>query len=253
MRGDRPTTRTRSGMALALVIAAISGCAGFRAGQFKGTTSASFLRTIEESKDPNARYAAYDKLASPRCYDDDSQKVRAAQVLVGKLKENKEPIATRAVICRTLGQLRKPDARDMILGATNDEDALVRAEACRALGKVGRPEDATVLARAMMLDNSAECRVAAIESIGELKSQDKRITQFLVTGMEHEEPAIRVASLQALRSITGKDLGIDAIEWKKYVDTIPDVAIDPASTRPIPVDAAATLPEAVLGRPPEIP
>jgi HEAT repeat protein len=213
----------------------------------------SFLRTIEESKDPNVRYLAYDKLASPRCYDDESQKVKAAQVLVAKMQENKEPIATRAVICRTLGALRRPEARDVILGATNDEDALVRAEACRALGKVGRSEDATILARVMTLDVSAECRVAAIESLGDLKSQDKRITQFLVTGMENEEPAIRVASLHALRSITGKDLGIDAIEWKKYVDTIPDVAIDPASTRPIPAAAAATLPETADGRPPEIP
>jgi len=39
--------------------------------------------------------------------------------------------------------------------------------------------------------------------------------------MEHDDPAIRVASLGALRRITGKDLGVDAIAWKKYVDTLP--------------------------------
>ena len=253
MRGDRPSARKRSGAVLALAIAVISGCAGVNGHRFRGTTAASFLRTIEESKDPNTRYNAYDSLASARCYDDDAQKTRAAETLVAKMRENKEPIATRAVICRTLGILRKPEARDVILGACNDEDALVRAEACRALGGVGRSEDATVLARVMTLDNSAECRVAAIESLGVLKSQDKRITQFLVSGMEHDEPAIRVASLHALRSITGKDLGVDAIEWKKYVDTIPDILIDPASTRPIPAAAAATLPETAVGLPPEIP
>ncbi len=148
--------------------------------------------------------------------------------------------------------LRKPEARDVILAATNDEDALVRAEACRALGRVGRSEDATILARVMTLDNSEECRIAAIESLGDLKSPDKRISQLLVSGMEHDEPAIRVASWKSLQAITGKDLGVDAIEWKKYVDAIPDTTIDPAATKPIPPEAAATLPETASGLPPEI-
>ena len=52
---------------------------------------------------------------------------------------------------------------------------LVRAEACRALGKVGRPEDATILARVMTVDTLGDCRVAAIEGLGELKSHDQRI------------------------------------------------------------------------------
>ena len=33
---------------------------------------------------------------------------------------------------------------------------------------------------------------------------------MLVAGMEHDDPAIRLASLKALRKITGKDLGVDA-------------------------------------------
>jgi hypothetical protein len=256
MIGERSSTRSLSRLALALVITANSGCSTFQGGQFRGTTAISFLRTIEESKDPNARYAAYDKLSSPRTYDDDSQKIRAAQILSAKLKEGKEPIATRAVICRTLGMLRKPVARDVILSATNDDDALVRASACRALGRVGRAEDATILARIMTLDNSAECRVAAIESIGDLKSPDRRITEFLVTGMEHDEPVIRVSCLNALRSITGKDLGVDVHEWKKYVDASnPGKTPPPTSTTSPPAAAVATLPQPGPGveLPPEIP
>jgi hypothetical protein len=257
MLGQRPTDRSHSGTTLALVlgITLVSGCAGFQGLQFRGTTSASFLRTIEQSKDPNARYLAYDSLASPRCYDDEGQKDRAAQVLAARLKEGKEPIATRAVICRTLGILRKPVAREVVLAATSDEDALVRAEACRALGRVGRSEDATVLARVMTLDVSAECRVAAIDSLGDLKSPDKRITQHLVSGMEHDEPAIRVASLNSLRSITGKDLGVDAIEWKKYVEALPDGSPGSTAAAPSPIPAAATTtqPGTASEPPPEIP
>ena len=252
MIGERSSTRSLLGAFLALSLA-IAGCTGSSGFKFRGTTAASFLRTVEESKDPNARYTAYNDLASPRCYDDESQKTRAAQILTAKLRGGKEPIATRAVICRTLGMLRKPEAREVILAATNDEDALVRAEACRALGRVGRSEDATILARVMTIDVSAECRVAAIESMGDLKSPDKRITQFLVSGMEHDEPAIRVASWHALQSITGKDLGVDAIEWKKYVDNLPDLSITSSLKSSIPAAAAATVPETARPISPEIP
>ena len=237
-------------MALGLFLA-ISGCASH---QFRGTTASSFLRTIQESKDPNARYLAYDSLASPRPYDNEEQRARAAQVLVAKLKEGQEPNATRAVICRTLGALGRPEAREVILAKTGDEDPLVRAEACRSVGRVGRPEDATTLAQVMTLDNSAECRVAAIESLGDLKAQDKRITQFLVAGMEHDEPVIRVASMNALKSITGKDLGVDALAWKKYVETLPETL--PANMpAPVALPPAATAAPAIPGPglPPEIP
>jgi HEAT repeat protein len=258
MIGERPSPSGlfffRASFALALGIASISGCSTYQGFQFRGTTARSFLRTVEESKDPNARYIAYDNLSSPRCYDDEAQKIRAAQVLTAKLREGKEPIATRAVICRTLGMLRRPEAREMILAATNDEDALVRAEACRALGRVGRPEDATILARVMTLDVSAECRVAAIESLGDLKAPDKRIIEHLVEGMEHEEPVIRVASWNALKSTTGKDFGVDVIAWKKYVDTLPNnTPAALAGARPIPAAAAATIPESANRPPPEIP
>ena len=205
-----------------LLAMTLPGCvAGPDGYKIRPTTAASFLRQINEEKDPNVRYAAYDNLGSPRCYDDENQKARAAEMLAGKLKGRKEPTATRAVICRTLGSIRRPEARDAILLATNDDDPLVRAEACRALGRVGRSDDATILTRVMTLDNIGECRIAAIESLGELKSKDRRITEYLVTGMEHDDPAIRVASLEALRQITGKDLGIEAAPWKKYVLTLP--------------------------------
>ena len=101
------------------------------------------------------------------------------------------------MICRTLGELGDPNARDALIGAVSDTEGLVRVQACRALGKVGKPEDVTVLARIMVVDTLEDCRIAAIDGLGELKSKDPRIMQMLVAGMEHEDPAIRLASLKA--------------------------------------------------------
>lgn len=192
---------------LALVVS-ICGC-----GSYVGTTAASFLRRIHEDSDPNMRYLAYAKLGSPSCYDSEAQKEEAARILVERLEKGREPVATRAVICKTLGSLGLPVARGVILKSLNDPDAVVRIEACRALGRVGVTEDSTVLARIMATDTLEDCRVAAVEALAELKPEDPRITRVLAEAMVHPDPAIRLASVKALRAITGQDLGLEPGPW----------------------------------------
>ena len=55
--------------------------------------------------------------------------------------------------------------------------------------------------------------------LGELRSPDPRVGQMLVEGMEHDDPAVRVASLRALRATTGDDLGADPKPWREMVQT----------------------------------
>src|SRR6185437_260388 len=76
-----------------LLLASTSGCS-----RYIGTTAASFMRRAREDPDPNIRYLAYSKLASPRCYDDDGQRAAAVKLLIDKLEHAKEPVASRAVI-----------------------------------------------------------------------------------------------------------------------------------------------------------
>jgi len=202
-------------LALALLVflpVAPTGCA-----QYIGTTARSFLNTIHNDPDPNVRYLAYSKLASRQCYDNAEQKAEAVKTLVERLQGSREPTASRAVICRTLGELGDPNARDALIAAVSDPEGLVRVQACRALGKVGKPEDVTVLARIMAVDTLEDCRIAAIDGLGELRSKDTRIMQMLVSGMEHEDPAIRLASLKALRNITNLDRGVDVAAWRDAV------------------------------------
>ncbi len=179
------------------------------------TTATSFLNKIEQSPDPNERFLAYEKLASERIYDDPEQKTRAVKVLIVALQSNKEPAATRAVICRTLGTLGDSAGREPMLALITDSDVLIRTEACRSLGRLGRPEDATVLMRMMTLDNNPDCKVAAIDALGTLKAVDPRTKGFLVQTMEDsDDPAIRLACLQAMRKLTGKDLGVKPEAWR---------------------------------------
>jgi hypothetical protein len=49
--------------------------------------------------------------------------------------------------------------------------------------------------------------------------------QVLVVGMDHDDPAIRLASLEALRNITGMDRGVDPAAWRDAV--LPQAASAP--------------------------
>ena len=216
---------------VAFALATAAGCTSY-----VGTTASSFLRRVRDDPDPNVRYLAYAKLAKPNCYDNEAQKAEAAQTLIAKLAEGKEPVATRAVILQTLGELRNPASREVVLKSVNDPEPAIRVQACRALGKVGRTEDATVLARVMTTDTLEDCRIAAIDALSVLKPNDPRIARVLVSAMQHDDPATRLASLNALRSISGTDAGLDAASWAKLLpaepgDSSPTLMASPAPDR----------------------
>src|SRR5262249_52640765 len=147
--------------------------------------------------------------------------------------------AIRAVIIRSLGALKDRRARDLLAEATNDSEGVIRAEACRALGKIGLPQDVTLLARIMTVDNLEDCRIAAIEGIGSLKTKDPRILYVLLEGMEHDDPAIRLASVKALREITGKDLGVDPAVWRRTLQTQIAADAQPSGTPRPPAEGPA--------------
>ncbi len=206
---------------------AVAGCT-----TWVGSTSKSFLDHVRKDPDPNVRYVAYAKLANPRAYDCPEEKDEAVGVLMEKYEKGHEPIATRAMICRTLGELRDPRAHDLLVKAVSSSEAVIKIESCRALGKVGRSEDATILAQVMTLDNLEDARIAAIEGLAGLKTKDPRIYQLLVENMDHEDPAIRLASLNTLRKLTGKDHGTNPADWRRELKPILDSAVPAAPSGP---------------------
>jgi HEAT repeat protein len=216
---------------LIVLLSTVAAAAAAGCSTYIGTTSRSFLRQAKENPDPNIRFIAYAKLGVPSIYENAAQKDEAVRTLITKLKEGKEPVAVRATIVRSLGNLGDRRARGEIVKAINDvENALIRVEACRALGKVGLPEDATILARVMTVDKLEDCRIAAIEGLGTLKAKDARIWQILLDGMDHDDPAIRLECLRSLRAITGKDLGVDPVAWRRALEpTLKEMAAQSAS------------------------
>lgn len=211
IRGPRPIA-----ILLAAALAAGAGCS-----TYIGTTVKSYLKHVRTDPDPNIRYIAYLKLGDREKYDNGQDLDAAVQTLVTKLDQAREPVAIRAVIIRSLGELGDRRARNAIARIANNSSAepMLKVEAYRALGKVGTTEDAMTLARVMHTDPLEDCRIAAIEGIGALKVEDPRIIHVLIEGMEHEDPAIRLESYRALKKITGKDYGSEPKGWKQAYES----------------------------------
>lgn len=189
-----------------------SGCAGK-----VGTTARSMLSRVRNDSDPNTRYEAYAKLGKRRTYDDDKQVAEAVAELSSRLAGDKEPAITRAVICRSLGELKRPEARPSLIKALEDEDGDVRTEAARALGKIGHDEDAVLLARMMAIDTTHNGRVAAAEGLAKMKPKDPRVLISLSESLTNDDPAIRLSAYRALKEITGADPGTDVDSWQEYL------------------------------------
>lgn len=231
--------RLRTRLALGLVLAGVAGCASVTG----PTTATSFMMQIERSPDPNVRFKAYRALGSARVYDGNDQRAAAAKLLLANLDPAKEPLASRAMICRTLGDLGDPSAREAMVRLVRDPDPLIRAEAYRALGKVGRAEDATVLMQAMTLDLDDHCKAAAVEALGSIKQPDPRTEGYLVRALDNDDPRIRFAALKSIRKLSGKDLGAKPEPWRAYILAKHGEKIDPPpiAGSSAPVDRAAAM------------
>lgn len=202
------------GLAAALVLIAAEGCST----PYFGTTAATFMRHARDDQDPNLRYLAYAKLASPNIYENDSQRIEATRQLGQALHSGQEPVVSRAVICRTLGEIGRPEAREPLRKAIDDRDPILRAAAARALGKVGGAEDVAILSRVMTADTDPDCRIAAIEGLRGLERPDPHALVVLADGMANTDPAIRLASYEALQTLTGEDLGPEPESWKRLAE-----------------------------------
>jgi HEAT repeat protein len=161
-----------------------------------------------------------------------------ARQLAWQLEKGNEPVATRAMICRTLGQLRQEEGRAAVLARVDDPEPVVQIEAIRALGRLGHSDDAATLVRLAHAANSINARITAIEALGELKPRDPRVGLSLVDGMEQPDPAIRLASHEALVKLEGKDLGMESKAWRGIFEdrlgrerALRDVARQDASVR----------------------
>lgn len=134
--------------------------------------------------------------------------------------------AVRAAAAAALGDLGYKEASPTVAGLLSDEAVIVRAAAADALGLIEDERSAEALERALgdtsnyYRGSSLWVRVHYVDALGKIGARSS--VPALVACFEDRDPAVRAASLEALREIVGYDFAEGRTEaehmeaWRRW-------------------------------------
>ncbi len=121
--------------------------------------------------------------------------------------------SVRAAAIRGLALHGEPTDVPVILGHFDDPDRLLRWECARALQRLHNPEAVAPLLKHLQERNETEpiVRAASANALGQYA--EPRVLEGLIGGLSDRDLSVNIASQDALRTLTGQDLGLDVREW----------------------------------------
>ncbi len=122
----------------------------------------------------------------------------------------------RIEIVRALGPSKSPAAEGGLRAAIKDPNTDVRYAACVAWRKRGGEGAGKVLSEALVGDTDRNVRIAAANSLGDLK--DPSTMRSLGLAMEEGDPAMQFACVESLKKISGKDYGNNLSAWQEFAE-----------------------------------
>jgi hypothetical protein len=148
-----------------------------------------------------------------------AEREQSAQQLAERLSEEPSPVM-RAEFVRTLGELPTASARSAVFAAASDESPYVRREACTALGRQPTQEGFQLLSQTVASETDLDVRIAAARALGSF--QDFQAAPSLRPALNDNDPALQLAAMQSLKSVTGQtEYGTDhrwVATWRDYLD-----------------------------------
>jgi HEAT repeat protein len=159
-------------------------------------------KILAESEDPKALEPLFDvirdsnerpllKAAITRTLGKSPQKEPVVAFLVGKLQDHKEAAEVRAVVATTLGWLKVPSSKAVLVHASTDPEPAVRQaarSAILALGGEGVDQGGILIATLQDAVQPAAVRASAARQLGELK--DPRALPPLTRALREKPPDI---------------------------------------------------------------
>ena len=106
----------------------------------------------------------------------------------------------RAAALTAIGQLKSPDAREVLEAAVNKEspDDVLRRAALRALGVFGDDQAVPALREWAQVGKPVRLRTAAIASLGQLDKKNSTLESQLIAYLDDSDFDIRLAAVFAL-------------------------------------------------------
>jgi HEAT repeat protein len=164
---------------------------------------------------PAMRIAAI-REAGARARDADAtEQTRSVDELVAQIRTERDPLVRRA-IQESMAEYQTPLARDVLIAGLNDDDLDVQLTCCRKLGT--RAEPASVAALRGVLETAAELdlKLAATDALGKINTPES--IAALSLAVKDRDPALQYAGVEALKNLSGQDLGNDVKAWQQFTE-----------------------------------
>lgn len=122
----------------------------------------------------------------------------------------------RAVAAVALGLHGTPDDVPLLVPLLKDPDKTVRKATARSLQRLHNPVAVAPLMDAMDLAKEPEweVRAEAADALGQYPEQ--RVLQKLIAALDDPQLVVNQTTLRSLKTLTGRDLGVDRRAWTKW-------------------------------------
>jgi hypothetical protein len=177
---------------------------------FQGPTPEEAAKMAIDEYDANARYEGTRLLSTasfagePVYMDLFAQRTRDADAGV------------RAVACRAIGTHGRPEHAPLLVERLKDESVVVRVEAARALQRIHDAQAIPALVERLdpMKEDEVGVRVEAATALGQYRQG--RVVEALIGALSDDNLAVNARARDALRTLTGQDLGVDRKAWQSW-------------------------------------
>lgn len=164
-----------------------------------------FRRAVNTSYEtPAKRIAAAEAVAKLADGTDSAEQQELVKNLAMKLPGESDPLVREAIL-KACSAYRTPLARKALIAGLQDQNLYVRQTCCNKLGSSQVVEAIDELARVAQADEVFEVRLAAAKALGKTGSPNAH--KGLVAVLEDPNPAMQLTGVEAMRNLTGRDLG----------------------------------------------
>jgi HEAT repeat protein len=150
----------------------------------------------------------------PRGRDADSaEQARICEQLAQQIRTEPDPIV-RKTIQETIGDFDTPLAGAVVMAGLNDDDREVRCTCCRLLGQRGDQSAIAPLGKLVATDSDLDVKLAAVDALAAMKTP--AAVAGLAAALKDRDPAMQYAGVEAMKKVTGEELGNDVEAWRQY-------------------------------------
>jgi len=165
---------------------------------------------------PAMRVAAVRETAALADRADAAEQARLTDQLAMQIRTEPDPLVRQA-IQETIAEFSTPLALDVLIAGLEDDDLDVRLTCCRKLGKRPEPRVIQALSNVLQTDDELDVRLAAVDALGQIPSTES--VAALAAALKDRDPAMQYAGVEALKTISGQNLGNDVEAWLQYAQS----------------------------------